>query len=190
MTRTPQGPHAYRTRHVLAEHWASHRDLRLRMLREAPDAFVTTLAQASERDEQAWRRSLLGPACFWQALSEGGTVVGGLGLVDDAKADASTGGDPTSDEHLLTVVAMYVQPEHRGGAVTRLLFTAAAEHAQRTGAAGLRLHVVDDNAAARRSYERLGLRPTGVREPDPHRPDHEELEYAARIEDLVLDGPR
>lgn len=192
---TPAPQHGFsHVRRVLPEHWASHRDQRLRMLQGAPDAFITTYEQVVDRSEEQWRRSLEGSVRFWQAVTADGAVVGGLGLVVEVRdgAAASTAPTaPTGSEIVaprsgtsLCVVAMFVHRDHRGRGVTRALFARAAAEARALGATGLHLHVTDDNLPARRSYERLGLRPTGRREPDPRRPEHEELEDAATIDAL------
>lgn len=138
-------------RRVLPEHWASHRDQRLRMPQEAPDAFFTTDEQVVDRGADQWRTSLEGSVRFWQAVTTDGAVVGGLGLVVEVRdgAAASTApAAPTGSEIAaprsgtsLCVVAMFVHPDHRGRGVTRALFARAAtggEGARRDGAAPAR----------------------------------------------------
>jgi GNAT superfamily N-acetyltransferase len=56
------------------------------------------------------------------------------------------------------VDVLYVRPEARGKGLARELMGAAAEYVRDQGGDHLELDVLEDNAAARRLYERLGFR--------------------------------
>src|SRR5699024_12038111 len=59
------------------EEWAAHRDLRLDMLRDAPEAFWASLEEVRARTEQQWRQELRGPRIHLQAR-RGTEVLGGI----------------------------------------------------------------------------------------------------------------
>jgi GNAT superfamily N-acetyltransferase len=61
------------------------------------------------------------------------------------------------------ILGMYVHPTHWGGGVGRELMGAAGAELWRRGWTELRLWVLEDNARARRFYERAGLAPDGER---------------------------
>ena len=131
--------------------WSDWRDLRLRALLDAPDAFGATHAGESAFTEQDWRDRLDGPESLAVLARRDGRPVALGGAYPDLPG-------------LLHVVAMWVAPAERGRgvahAVLRVLDEAAAEHGR-----GLHLDVAVTNAAARRSYERFGFVATGVTRP-------------------------
>ena len=61
------------------------------------------------------------------------------------------------------IQSVYVAPEFRGCGVFRALYQHVEALAREQGAAGLRLYVEQDNAAAQRTYERLGMTMTHYR---------------------------
>ncbi|MCT1436653.1 GNAT family N-acetyltransferase [Brachybacterium paraconglomeratum] len=134
-------------REIDASEWENWRALRLRALREDPDAFASTLATTLEREardgEAYWRGyfTRTGPALI--AEVDGAPVGMARVVVEDGPA------------HLYS---MWVAPEARGRGVGARLITAgldwlAAHHPGRT----LRLEVVETNLPARRLYSRCGF---------------------------------
>src|SRR5690606_8294123 len=95
-----------RIRFVTDDDWETHRDLRLAMLQETPDAFWTTHADVAGRSEHAWRASAA-DGVFVFAEDGDGRMVGTLGLLE-------------SDE-TLQVIAVYVLPDARGRGVGEAL---------------------------------------------------------------------
>jgi ribosomal protein S18 acetylase RimI-like enzyme len=67
---------------------------------------------------------------------------------------------PTEERHL---VAMWVEPGHRGSQAATLLIEAACAQARDAGATAVTLWVADPNTRARRFYERVGFQSTGRR---------------------------
>lgn len=55
------------------------------------------------------------------------------------------------------IQSVYIEPQHRRRGVYAALHTEAARRAKAAGAAGLRLYVETENAAAMTTYERLGM---------------------------------
>jgi len=117
------------------------RPLRLRALREDPDAFGSTLEREQDRPDADWD--------FWVRDSliafDGDTAVGMANLKVD--------GDHAQ------LFGMWVAPEARGRGVGELLVDALIA---RSGDRPITLCVAETAPAARRLYERLGFRPTGT----------------------------
>jgi dihydropteroate synthase len=134
------------------DEWQTWRDLRLRALADAPEAFGQTLASVGSFGEADWRGTVAPRTdavrflAFVRDVPMGMCVVVGESLVAD-------------------LYAMWVAPEARGLGVAGELLAASAAVARMWGARELRLHVSDPQIAARRLYERHGFVATGERGP-------------------------
>jgi ribosomal protein S18 acetylase RimI-like enzyme len=137
---------------VLAgDDWRTFREIRLRALADAPDAFGTTLAQAEGLPDDVWRERAEGP---------GPTLL----VLEDGRPVAMGGLFPLPAEGRAMIWGMWTAPEARGrGLGSRLLGQLVA----RARARGLEvfLHVTEGNEAARRLYLEHGFAPTGEWEP-------------------------
>jgi ribosomal protein S18 acetylase RimI-like enzyme len=151
-----------RIRQVRAEEWQTLRELRLRALAEAPEAFARTHAEEAAYPDELWRRRAGGRPDVVTFVAEADDAPGGVGL-----ATVRLEGEPLHG-HL---VGMWVDPACRRQGVARALIDRAADWARSRGAGELVLWVVDRNAAARRLYQRAGFEPTGHRQPLPSRPE-------------------
>lgn len=136
-----------------------YRSLRLRALREHPDAFTSSYAEERERPVEAAAQRLAHHA-FWGAYRHA-ELWGMVGLEREPRA---------RNRHKATVMGMYVAPEARGQGVGRSLLDALLRHARANGVESLVLTVTEGNTAAQRLYEALGFRSFGV-EPDAVRVD-------------------
>ncbi|HEX2546130.1 MAG TPA: GNAT family N-acetyltransferase [Ramlibacter sp.] len=136
-----------------------YRSLRLRALREHPDAFTSSFEQDSRQPVEAAAARLAGHA-FWGAY-EASELYGFVGLERESRA---------KNHHKATVLAMYVAPEVAGHGVGRALLQALLAHARSEGIRSLVLTVTADNAPAVRLYEAAGFRSFGI-EPDAIRVD-------------------
>jgi ribosomal protein S18 acetylase RimI-like enzyme len=132
-----------------ADEGARLRAIRLRSLRDAPDAFCSTHDEAAARPPESWRQQLVELAT-WVA------VVGGddVGLVRGARHD-----ERPADAYLLS---MWVAPEARGMGLGEALIHAVIGWARAAGYERLLLEVADENRPAIALYARLGFEPTGV----------------------------
>jgi ribosomal protein S18 acetylase RimI-like enzyme len=168
-----------RVRPVRADEWETLRELRLRALAGAPDAFAGTHAEEAAVPEELWRRRAAGGpdvVTFVAVVHDGPAPPAG----DRAGPAAASGGEAIGMAtvrlegreplrgHLL---GMWVDPAHRHRGVARALIDQVARWAGSRGAAELVLWVVDRNSAARRLYQRAGFEPTGERQPLPSRPE-------------------
>jgi ribosomal protein S18 acetylase RimI-like enzyme len=147
-------------REIHAADWEALRRLRLRALADAPRAFASTLEAELAFPDDVWRRRAgddPGSATF--IASDGGVDIGLARIFAEP--------DPPGRTHL---VAMWVDPGHRRRGVARTLIDRAVRWATEHRADEVILWVADQNAAARRLYERIGFRPTGERQPLPSDP--------------------
>lgn len=144
--------------------WDAYRRIRLEMLLDAPDAFVTTHAEAAGHDEAVWR-SRLGSATTYLA-QVGGRPAGSVTL---------WGGPPDGPPQEAFLVAMYVAPWARRRGVGERLVRAVLDEARARGLRLVHLEVTSSNDGARRLYERCGFVATGVTTPHPRRPELHEL---------------
>ncbi len=148
--------------------WERLRAIRMRALRDSPDAFWTTAAEEVTMTPGEWRRRLerSGAATF-VARRAGADV----GLVTGAPHHERQG-----DAGLY---GMWVAPEARGTGAGVALISSVVQWARSAGYQSLRLEVGDANAPAVRLYERMGFVPTGVTatfpQPRAHITEHERV---------------
>lgn len=140
-----------------ADEWRELRELRLRALAGAPDAFGSTLAEASAYPDEEWRARA-------RRQAEGDEIAFFVAL-EDGRWRGMAGGwadDPGPGD--VTIISMWVDPELRRRGAGRALIEAVADWARGLGASRLALWVTESNAAARALYERAGFRHTEARQ--------------------------
>jgi len=126
------------------------RAIRLRALRDAPDAFGTTFEEAAAFPAETWAAQIEALATFI-AVGEGADVGMVRGAPDEQRSDVSW------------LISMWVAPEVRGQGAGEALIAALAQWARSRGSVELRLDVADQNAPAIGLYARSGFEPNGVR---------------------------
>jgi GNAT superfamily N-acetyltransferase len=117
------------------------REVRLQALRDAPEAFGSTLERELARTDEDWRRWMAPGATF--ILYQSGTA---RGLVAGARRE--------DDAAVVDLMAMWVDPALRGSGAADALVSALIAWAAAQGARDVRLRVVRSNDRARRLYER------------------------------------
>jgi RimJ/RimL family protein N-acetyltransferase len=131
-------------RRLQPDDWELLRDIRLRSLRESPEAFSSSYEREAAFDETQWRSRADG---VWFIATAGGAVVGVVaGFFDDTV--------PASERHL---VAMWVAAQARGSGAAVDLVEAIVDWARDDGATEVSLGVFEDNSRARALYERCGF---------------------------------
>jgi ribosomal protein S18 acetylase RimI-like enzyme len=135
-------------RRAVAGDEAALRDVRLQALRDAPDAFGSTLERELARTTEDWRRWMTPGATF--ILYDFETP---RGLVAGARRE--------DDSSVVQLMAMWVDPALRGTGAADALVSALVAWAVADGAREVRLRVVKDNDRARRLYERHAFCVTG-----------------------------
>jgi len=125
------------------------RALRLEAMTGAPEAFGSTYERELARTPADWQRWLSTGATFILMDAEGPSgIVAGLH-------------DP-ADPSVVHLMSMWVDPACRGAGAADALVASVLSWARVEGARAVRLSVIDDNASARRCYERNGFRATGT----------------------------
>ena len=151
-------------RRLRVDEVAAWRDVRLRALADAPDAFEATHADWLGRPETAWVERTRALAedddTVMFVAEEDGVLVGAAG----AFLDESAGGLP----HL---ISMWVAPDARGRGVGRGLTAAVLEWASGHQAPAIRLFVVAGNEAAAALYQGCGFAYTGLEVPMRRKPE-------------------
>lgn len=135
-------------RSLRADDWELWREVRLRSLADAPDAFGSTLAREQAFTEETWRQRAAGNAV--------------MAFVDGAPA--AIGAWFGSAPGIAHVVAMWTAPQFRGQGLAGRILDELVSSAR---ASGLRvvLDVAQGNPTARAVYERYGFVATGEVEP-------------------------
>ena len=143
-----------RTLAVLApEDWAELRDIRMRALADAPDAFGVLLADVEHRPDETWRDRLAAPDPI-------------LVVRDDVQPVAMGGGwVPPDGSDRMMIWGMWTAPEARGRGHARALVTWLLDWATQREIGTVELHVAEGNDTARRLYEQCGFEATGEWEP-------------------------
>jgi ribosomal protein S18 acetylase RimI-like enzyme len=128
--------------------------LRLRALREEPEAFGSSYQEARETPLERVRERFRQPESFVLGAFEGAELVGTVGCFRR---------QGVKERHKATIWGMYVAPEHRGRGLGRGLIVQAIEEARVWPALGqIHLTVTTVNEPARRLYRSLGFEVYGV----------------------------
>lgn len=131
-----------------ADDWGRNRAIRLRALADTPDAFGSTLADARQMSEAAWRQRL--------TRTDSATFVA---TTTDQKDVGLIVGAPYDDE--MGLYSMWVAPAARQQGVGGALVDAVIAWARQSGRSKLVLDVGDENHAAIALYVSRGFRPNG-----------------------------
>ncbi|MDP9396029.1 MAG: GNAT family N-acetyltransferase [Actinomycetota bacterium] len=158
-------------RRVREEDWAQVRELRLRMLRDTPSAFLERYDDAAAAGERVWRSRARDGASGtrsvrFTAVAADGTWVGTMGGFVQRPGD-------------VTLVGVFVDPAYRGrraGVADGLLRAVQAWAVRDAGARTMTLLVHEDNGRAQAYYRRHGFTDTGRRVPYPLQPAQQEIE--------------
>jgi GNAT superfamily N-acetyltransferase len=148
----------------LASHEVNlHRDLRLRALRDAPDSFGETFADAAGQSITYWEdltRSVTepGPHVMFLACEGEDTLGSAYGLLDRARSDAGRVG------------GMWVEPAWRRRGVGRALLQEVFSWARERGLRRLGLWAPAHGPAAIALYSHAGFQKTGEQRQLPTNP--------------------
>jgi GNAT superfamily N-acetyltransferase len=142
------------------------RAIRLRALRDAPDAFGSTFEESAARPLSSWRRQ----------LTEMVTLVA---VIDGADAGLARGARHPGKPGVAMLLSMWVAPDARRKGIGAALIDAVAEWARAENLTHLLLEVADQNAPAAALYSSKGFKPTGMTStlppPREHIREHERM---------------
>ncbi|HEX8135835.1 MAG TPA: GNAT family N-acetyltransferase [Actinomycetes bacterium] len=151
-------------RRVDAAGWKELREVRLRALADALDAFASTLEREAAFPDDVWRqRAQGGPASANFIVREDGVGVGMAAVI------------PEPDPGRMQLVGMWVDPQHRHRGIGQALIGEAVRWSREHQARELIAWVAERNTAARMLYARVGFRPTDGRQPLPSNPAVDEV---------------
>jgi GNAT superfamily N-acetyltransferase len=135
-------------RRIKPDDWALLRDLRLRALLDAPEAFGQTYANAASEPELEWRSNARAASAGDRRAWFFAGPAGDQGMVQTRRR-------PPDD---CLVFSMWVAPDARRGGVGRALIDGAADWARSWGARRIVLWVTGVNEGAQRFYEAIGFK--------------------------------
>lgn len=156
-------------RTLAEDEWEQYREMRLRALRESPDAFVADVSTEEDYDEQLWRDRMNRSVRL--LISKGSEPVG----IASVRMNESLFDDAAE------LFSLWVTPDLRGEGLAAQLVVAASEAAEKQGARQLVYWVGTENVPAVAFASGYGFRPTEHRrEPrtDAGRADGMEEEMA------------
>ncbi len=156
---------------IVAADWQRYRDVRLRALKESPDAFGSTYEGSIMFTDEQWKDRLA------QATPDLDLPM--TALVDEQFVCLGWATIPREESHTVHFYQMWVDPEFRGRGLGHTLMETALSWARGRGARTMELEVTCGDRPARRLYERLGFRATG--EPIPIRVGSDLLEQTMQL---------
>ncbi|WP_040157526.1 GNAT family N-acetyltransferase [Mobilicoccus massiliensis] len=134
---------------VLSEdEWEQYRDMRLRALRESPDAFVADIETEEAYDEQLWRDRMNRSDRLVVTRDSTPVGIASVRMKDDLFDNAAE------------LFSLWVDPKLRGEGVAARLVVVAGEVAEKKGASQLVYWVGTDNVPAVAFASSYGFRPT------------------------------
>ncbi|GCE28893.1 N-acetyltransferase [Dictyobacter alpinus] len=143
-------------------HAQVYQQLRLRALREVPEAFGSSFEEERDFPLSLVESRLDSAAAHGErfvlgAFDAAGTMVGLVGFFRESHSKM---------RHKATIWGTYVIPEVRGQGVGRMLMQEVLKRAHEfSGLEQIHLSVVSTNAGARALYDSLGFQPYGL---EPH----------------------
>ena len=156
------------------------RDLRLRALKDSPNAFGMTYEVESQRSDDEWReqinRNVADPL-----------VTNLVARVDDEPAALAVCRFDENDQTICHLFAMWVAPEFRRRGVGRAVLESALDWMKQKGAKEAHLSVTEGNIEAFTLYRSLGFLDTSRREPLREGSPLQLVDMRRQLEDSLLD---
>ncbi len=148
---------------LIAHEWPVLKQVRLRALADAPDAFCTTLAQAQSYSDTDWQaragRFAADPPAAARIAYWHGTPCGMMTCYPAALPNYEEG--PAAE-----LTAVWVDPAVRGQGVAETLVASVVDWAVAQSMSVLQAWVMEENHRALAFYRKAGFSETGRREPD------------------------
>ncbi len=124
------------------------REVRLRSLQDAPDAFGSTYEENLSRSPESWSDML-------------NTLPTFVAVSNDQDLGMARGAHDHDDPNSAWLISMWVDPKARGKKAGEALVQAVIDWARSEGKAELLLDVADENPHAIHLYDRMGFKPNG-----------------------------
>lgn len=129
------------------------KEVRLKALKDCPDAYGSTYESAIKRDQLSWEEQL------WSTLSGGDRNTQFAFEGDRCIGIAALYREPTAPSG--DIIMMWVDPEYRGSGAAAELVGNLISWAKESGFTAVSLDVTDSNARAIQFYENQGFHDTG-----------------------------
>ena len=143
-----------RVRVLEKDEWPSYRDVRLRALRESPEAFVASAEEEEAFEDAMWQQRMERSRRI--LAEDGDEVVGVVSVGTGHRTNIPGAGE---------LFALWVAPPRRGTGVARKLMEKAADVGRQVGLRQLVYWVGTDNGRAVAFASSFGFRPTDDRRP-------------------------
>ena len=143
---------------ILPQHWPLLKDVRLRALADAPEAFGTTLAEAQAYSDAEWQARA-------RRFSELPPAVGCLAYLDNIPCGMACAYPSGENPQAAGMTSFWAAPKARGQGVADALVSFIAEWTKAQGLSVLEADVVEDNHRAIAFYKRIEFQATDHSEP-------------------------
>ncbi|HVF12566.1 MAG TPA: GNAT family N-acetyltransferase [Actinomycetota bacterium] len=147
---------AITVRRIKPGEWGQQRDIRLRMLSQAPGSFGSTAEEASVFEDEDWK-------AWAKARAEGSDQAMFVAVAGGDWIGCAMGSRADHDEDSAWVSAMWVDHEWRSQKIAVELLEKVRTWAVSARYRRLELKVAESNQRALRLYERFGFKDTGER---------------------------
>lgn len=144
----------FEVRQVDSGDWQDLREIRLRALAQAPEAFASTLEREAALPDREWQDRA-------RASGRADALLIVVGVLEPQLVGMALG--VLGDDGVTNLYGVWVDPAYRRRGYGRQLVEWLIGWARAKGQSVLRLQVVEGNAEAIALYERMGFRRTGAR---------------------------
>ena len=149
-------------RPLRTDEWGLLRELRIRALMDAPEAFAQTIGEIQDE-----------PETYWQQLAKNLHLSHHeffIAFLDEEPIGITYGHLEAVDRHVAQVGSMWVSPMARGKGIGKQLLHRAMSWATAQGAQRMGLWVTAGNSPATKLYKSSGFVPTGKTDLLPSHP--------------------
>ena len=143
-----------RVRVLEKDEWPTYREVRLRALRESPEAFVASAEEEAEFADSVWEERMVRSRRI--LAEDGDQVIGVVSVGTGHRSNIEGGGE---------LFGLWVEADRRGTGVARRLMEKAAKTGREVGLRQLLYWVGTDNGPGVAFASSFGFRPTDNRRP-------------------------
>lgn len=161
-------------RPLQTDEWELLRELRVRALTDAPDAFAQTIEEIQGE-----------PEAYWQQLAKNLRFSHHeffIAFLNEEPIGITYGHQEAVDRHVAQVGSMWVSPMARGKGIGKQLLHRAMSWATAQGAKRMRLWVTVGNSPAMKLYKSSGFVPTGKTDLLPSYPSLHVIEMTRELD--------